>query len=230
MFSSAYRELSISSPAVPTTPCTFPLTLGDLERIDMTGKTGATASYWDISGATAGLVEYQRRKPGASGTPVTLADGHRWLLANPTYRPRPEGLTQPLVDQPVDAIFECSVLNTSLPFSGICELARRLLKANYELTDDEVSQLLSVPAGAESGALAEGILTAVFGADQGEKTYTSWVRASLLAGGLSDVEISARDLAHVLAILVATNRTIPLSAFADACRLADTRARLETLI
>jgi hypothetical protein len=196
----------------------------------MTGKIEATESCWDISSATADLVEYQRRKPEASGTPVTLADGQRWLLANPIYRPRLEGLTQPPVDQPVDAIFERSVLNTALPFASFCELARPLLRANYELSEDDVSQLLSVSVGAESRTLAEGILTAVFGADQGEKTYTSWVRASLLAGGLSGSEIPARDLAHVLAILVATNRTIPLSAFADACRLADTRARLETLI
>ena len=196
----------------------------------MTGKIGATGSSWDTSSPAPDLVEDQRRKPGALGTPVTLADGQQWMMANPTYCPRPEGLTQPPVDRPLDAIFECSVLNTNLPFSGFCDVARRLLAANYELTEDELSQLLSVPPGAESRALAEDVLNALFGADRGEKTYTNWVRASLLANGLSDSGIPAQDLVHVLTILVATNRTIPLSAFADACRLADTRARLETLI
>jgi hypothetical protein len=52
----------------------------------------------------------------------------------------------------------------------------------------------------------------------------------LIANGLSLVEIQARDLANVLAILTATNRTIPLSAFADACQAADARTRLESLI
>ena len=47
-----------------------------------------------------------------------------------------------------------------------------------------------------------------------EKTYTAWVRASLIANGLSQARVSAGDLVNVLAILVATNRTIPLPKFA----------------
>ncbi|MCA1684592.1 MAG: hypothetical protein LC745_01120 [Planctomycetia bacterium] len=50
------------------------------------------------------LTEPDRRKPGADGTPVALADGQLWLLANPTYRPRSAGLTRPQVDQTLDRI------------------------------------------------------------------------------------------------------------------------------
>ena len=159
-----------------------------------------------------------------------LADGQYWLLAGPTYRPRAEGLTRPMVDRPLDRIFECAVLNEGLSLSDLWEAARGLLKANYELSDDEVAQLLSLSPGPESRALAGHVLDALFGADLAGKTYTAWVRASLTANGLGLSEIPARDLVNVLAILVATNRTIPLSRFADACRLLDERARLETLI
>ena len=38
-----------------------------------------------------------------------------------------------------------------------------------------------------------------------------------------------KNVTHVLAILVATKRTVPLSTFAEAFRLAESRARLEAL-
>jgi hypothetical protein len=195
----------------------------------MTGKIAATESSLDTSAPTRRLVEYERRKPGASGTPIVLADGQQWLLANPTYRATSNGLTQPSVDHLLDVVFDCSVLATSLRFTDFFELAGQLLKANYDLGDDELSHLLSVSAGAETREFIERILSALFGTDS-ERTYTSWVRASLLTNGLEDVEIPARDLTHVLAILVATKRTVPLSTFAEACRLAESRARLEALI
>ena len=175
-------------------------------------------------------IERERRKPGATGSPVTLADGQPWLLANPTYRPRPEGLTQPLVDQTLDRIFECAVLGDRLSLCDLWAAARRLLEPNYELSGAEMARLLSVSEGPESRALAGHLLDALFTPDAAEKTYTAWVRASLLANGLGREDLPARDLVNVLAILVATNRTIPLSKFADACRLLDERARLETLI
>ncbi len=134
------------------------------------------------------------------------------------------------MDRPLDRVFESAVLNEGLALGDLWELARALLKANYDLTDAEAADLLSVADGAESRALAAGVLQALFGADGGEKTYTSWVRASLAANGLAREKVAARDLANVLAILVATNRTVPLAQFADVCRSADDSARLEALI
>lgn len=176
------------------------------------------------------MIEHERRKPGARGTPVRLADGHVWLLANPSFRPRPEGLTRPQVDGPLDRIFESTVLNEGLSLFDLWSVGRELLKDNYSLSDDEAATLLSVSAGGESRSLAIEILGALFDSGQVGRTYTAWVRASLIANGLDRVSIPAQDLSNVLTILVATNRTIPLARFADACRLSDERARLETLI
>jgi len=179
---------------------------------------------------SADPIEGRRRRAGARGTPVPLADGQTWLLANPLYGTGPEGATSPPVDRPLDRVFESAVLNEGLSVCDLWELARGLLKANYELSDAEAAELLSVAPGPESRALAEGVLGAVFGADQGGKTYTAWVRASLAANGLTREKVAARDLVNVLAILVATNRTVPLSQFADVCRASDDAARLEALI
>jgi hypothetical protein len=162
--------------------------------------------------------------------PVTLADGQTWLFAYPVYRPREGGLTLPMIDAPLDRVFESTVLGEGLSLCDLWQVARELLRVNYELSDDEMNQLLSVSPGPECRALASDVLDAVVGADAGGKTYTAWVRASLLANGLGREDIPARDLSNVLAVLVATNRTIPLSKFADACRLLDERARLEALI
>jgi hypothetical protein len=176
------------------------------------------------------LFEHERRKPGARGSLITLTDGQQWLLANPTYHPGAEGLTQPPVDEPLDRIFESAVLNENLALSDLWEVAGKLLKANYELSSEEVSHLIGLFTEPEGRAFARDVVGALFGSDRGEKTFTRWVRTSLIANGLSQAEIHAEDLMDVLAILVATNRTIPLSRFADACRQADERARLETLI
>jgi hypothetical protein len=176
------------------------------------------------------LSESERRKPGARGTLVRLADGQHWLLATPTYRACRDALTDPDVDQPLDKLFEGLVLDEPASISDIARIAWPLLKANYDLGDDEVAALLSVAPGAEGHRLASAAFEAVFGPDQAARSYGDWVRASLLANGLGSVEIPTRDLSNVLAILVATNRTIPLAQFADACREVHEQANLESLI
>ena len=179
-------------------------------------------------------LEFDRRKPGACGTFVTLADGQAWLLAQPSYRPKADGLTTPDVDRPLDRVFECSILNEPFSLCDLWEVARKALKANYELSEDELANLLSVSPGQEAEsfgkAILEAILEAILASEIAEKSFTNWVRASLLANGLGQTDVPARDLLNVLTILVATNRTIPLSRFADACRLQDERNRLETLL
>ena len=186
--------------------------------------------FMDISDRTLEPLESERRRSGATGAPVILADGQTWLLARPNYRPTSDGLTQPPLDRPLDRVFERAVTGQGILLADLWELARTLLRTNYELSDVELSRLLSVAPGPESTTLAADVLDAVGGGDRGEKTYTAWVRATLLANGLGTNDIPAQDLANVLTILVATNRTIPLLRFADACRLQDEQARLETLI
>jgi hypothetical protein len=186
--------------------------------------------YTDIYPQMADPVEYERRRPGADGIPIRLSDGRDWLLARPAYRPTLAGVSTPVVDGPLDRIFECAVIGGELDLKDIWLAAKQLLSVNYELTPDELRDLLSTSPGSESRTLASGVIEALFGSEQDEKTYTRWVRASLLANGLGGVDIAAQDLPNVLAILVATNRSIPLYRFADACRLVDERARLERLI
>jgi hypothetical protein len=184
----------------------------------------------DASSPTYDPVESERRKPGATGTPAVLADGQTWLLANPVYRAGLGTLTEPAVDGPLDRAFESAVLNEGLSLCDVWLAGRALLRANYELSDGEVARLLTVSPGENSRSLANAVLEALLGSERRERTYTAWVRASLLANGLGMAEIPAADITNVLAILAATNRTIPLSRFADACRVMDERARLETLI
>jgi hypothetical protein len=178
----------------------------------------------------ANFLECERRKPGADGIPIRLSDGRNWLLARPAYCPRLAGVTTPVVDEPLDRIFECAVMGGDLDLKDIWLAAKQLLLANYELSPDELRNLLSTSPGPDSRTLASGVIEALFGSGQDEKSYSRWVRASLLANGLGGMDISAQDLPNVLAILVATNRSIPLFRFADACRLVDERARLERLI
>ena len=174
--------------------------------------------------------EVERRKPGARGTPVILANGQAWRLAEPVFRPRVNRLTEPDVDLPIDRVFENTVLNEPQDLSDLLEVARKALKVNYTLSEDELNKLLSITPGQEAETLVDEILKAIFVSGSAERSFTSWVRASLLANGLGQTDVPARDLINVLTILVATNRTIPLSRFADACRLQEERARLETLL
>ena len=52
-------------------------------------------------------IERERRRPGARGTLATLADGHPWLLAEPTFRPTAKGLTTPDVDSAIVLAVAC---------------------------------------------------------------------------------------------------------------------------
>jgi hypothetical protein len=166
----------------------------------------------------------------AGGTPVTLADGQVWALANPTYCPRPDGLTSPLVDRALDRLVDGTILDQKVSLCDVWDAARRLLGANYHLTDDEIAELLGVRPGPESESLAEAVFEALLGARGSEKSFTAWVRATLLANGLNREGIPAADLPNVLEVLVATNRTIPFSKFADACQILSERARLDALL
>ena len=221
---------SISYQPIPLIRSTTPAAIPGRDCRDTTGLIEETVFTTDTLKATPELDERLRRKANAIGTPVKLADGSLWLLANPKYRPSSAGLTRPLVDRSLDRIFECTVFGEGVPLSELFEVARALLKANYELSDDEIGKLLSVSQGHESQTVASEILNSLFGVNLSDKTYTSWVRASLAANGLCRETILAQDVVNILGILVSTGRTIPLSKFADACLVVDERARLETLI
>jgi hypothetical protein len=176
------------------------------------------------------LIEHQRRRPGARGRLVRLADGQPWLLAEPSFRPTLSGLTDPDVDREMNQFHEQIVLGDDLALIDIFAVARSLLLANYQLGDDEVAGLLEVEPGEEAEDLARAVLESLFGPDQRVGSYVDWVRASLLANGLASTAIPASALHDVLTILMATNRTISPSQFIDVCREARDRDSLERLI
>ena len=182
------------------------------------------------SGPMRDLSEHERRRPGARGRPVRLADGLPWLLAEPTFRPTSSGLTTPDVDVEMDRFYEQIVLGDDIPLADIMAVGRILLLANYHLTDDEVAELLEVGVGAEAEALAGAVLESLFGPDQRVRGYVDWVRTSLLANGLAISQIPASAINDVLTILMATNRTVSPSQFVDACRAARDRDSLERLV
>lgn len=189
-----------------------------------------TASPTAISSPTSEPAEPSRRKPGASGLPVRLADGAPWLLAVPRYRPSGGSLTVPDVDAEIDRLFERSALCGEVELVDVWSAARTLLLANYDLTDDEFAELADVAPGDEARELSATVLEALFGPTEAVRSYSDWVRASLLANGIAPASIRPPDLANVLAILVATDRTIPASRYIDASRAAEEQATLETLI
>jgi hypothetical protein len=176
------------------------------------------------------LSEQARRKPGASGIPVTLSDGAKWLFASPVFKASQAALTSPNIDKLLDRIFEKLVLEKSVPLVEVMSAAGLLLKANYHLADEELSDLLEADIGGESNQLVEAILEVLFGPAQAPRSYSHWIRASLLSNGLGATTIDARELPHVLALLVSTGRSIPLSGFADACTAAVENERLEALV
>jgi hypothetical protein len=139
-------------------------------------------------------------------------------------------LTTPNVDREIDRFHEQIVLGDDLSLVDLFAVARTLLLVNYELGDDEVADLIEVEPGEEAEELARAVLEALFGPDQRVNSYVDWVRASLLANGLAPTAIPASALHDVLAILMATNRTVPPSQFIDACRAARNRDSLERLV
>ena len=176
------------------------------------------------------LTEHRRRRPGARGSFVRLADGQLWLLAEARFRPRRDALTRSDLDREIDRFHEQIILGNELLLVDIMGVARRLLLVNYELRDDEAADLLEVDPGEEAEVLARSVLESLFGPDQRARGYVDWVRASLLANGLAPTSIPASALHDVLSILMATNRTLPPAQFIDACRTVRDRDSLERLV
>jgi hypothetical protein len=184
----------------------------------------------DVSKPMPEFLEFERRKPGAWGRQVRLADGEIWMLAEPVFRPTLARLTTPDVDLEIDRFHEQIILGDDVLLADILAVARTLLLVNYELSNEEVADLLAVEDGPEAETLAKDVLESLFGPDQRVRSYSDWVRASLMANGLAHSEIPASAINDVLTILMATNRTVAPSQFIDACRAAQDRDSLERLV
>lgn len=122
------------------------------------------------------------------------------------------------------------MLKQAVPLEEVMTAAAALLSANYQATDEELSDLLETEPGEECNRLMNAVLDALFGPEVECRTYTDWIRASLAANGLGAEPIHAHELPHVLGVLAATNRTVPLRGFAEACIDALEKERLEALV
>lgn len=175
-------------------------------------------------------LEADRRRPGASGVAVGLADGQMWLFARPIFRASRNSLTRPDVDALLDRFHERIVLGEDIPLDEIFLAARTLLQANYDLSNAELNLLLEVAEGDEAQDLARGVSEALFGPDQRVRGYTDWVRASLLANGLNLTDVPGDAIGDLMAVLVSTRRTVPAGQFIEACRVARDREAREALV
>jgi hypothetical protein len=227
---SVIKGRHISSRGARPIPCCFLNLMSARAYLVMNGVTVETEFLTGDSRRMRELLESKRRRPGAKGRLVCLADGEPWLLAEPTFRPTSSGLTTPDVDEEIDRFHEQIILGDDVLLSDVFAAARMLLLANYQLSNDEVADLLEVQDGPEAETLAKVVLELLFGPDQRVRTYTDWVRASLLANGLDLSEIPASAINDVLTILMSTNRAVPPSQFVDACRAAQDRNSLERLV
>lgn len=174
--------------------------------------------------------ELLRRKPGARGRPIRLADGSDWLLPDARYHVGPGALTRPDLDAWVDRFHEQMTLGEEIALADILLVARSLLLVNYELDDEELAELLTVAAGMEAERMTGDVLAALFGAGDRSRGFTDWARVSLVANGLAGLELDPAAIQDVLMILVATGRAIPSVSFIDSCRIAADRESLEHLI
>ena len=160
---------------------------------------------------------------------MTLSDGAAWLLA-PLSICHEENSTTSSLNSRIDKVFEDQIENNNISVDDIIYICIKLLQHNYDLYNCEIIQLLNLPVGEELDSLAEVVVGILFGFSCSRRSYTRWVRASLLANGLADGEYNTDDLHDVLLILLATNRTVPLAQFADVCKEALTKANLDSIV
>ena len=174
-----------------------------------------------------------RAKNGAVGTPIELADGNTWLLADGGLLNHLDGLR--------DEIDDSARLAGSVPMLTIYEAAAQLLDANYLLSRLDIWSLLSRPEDeAEAKLVDQRIADAVFLALYGEKpeaqrtladrrTYTQWAASALIANGIDPTAIPTALLPHVLEQLEWTRRCIPRQDFIESAeagaKMAGIRAR-----
>jgi hypothetical protein len=196
----------------------------------MNGLIVETEFYMATSFSMKSLEESTRRKPGAAGVPIRLSDGHEWLFAIPQFCLNRKSLTTPAIDLELDELFESSTLEGNVSLRSIFSACRLLLLENYLLTDLEIANLLSLASADEAKNLADATMGILFGVQARERSYSDWIRTSLLANGIGMVAITSDQVSDVMNLLVATKRTIPAQQFINACAVAAENSVLESLV
>jgi hypothetical protein len=161
------------------------------------------------------LTPEARAKRGARGIPAVMGDGEEWLLFQDSLSPELDGYR--------DRLFDSSTLTKKVGMDDVREVAWFLLKLNYSLTGEEAASLV-VNAGQKG--LAEAVMDALLWPDGEHKTYTTWVRSSLLTNGLVPESIPPEILPSVLLQLVQTGRAVPADEFISSAVAAGKRRKL----
>lgn len=159
------------------------------------------------------VVTGARRDPG--GPRVVLADGRAWTLARP-------GLS-PVLNDVRDRMFDEMAVAKRVSIPDVIQAAWVLLLANYALTDDDLTRLLT---GADEKGLVDAVIDAMFGPEVPRRTYTTWVLSAFHANGLDPAKVPGHLVPEVMKQLVETGRAIPSADYVDAAAAAEKRRKL----
>jgi hypothetical protein len=103
-----------------------------------------------------------RRAEWRDGHKITLSDGQEWTIPKPRLRLRPRFESGKVVgtrdveyrpedDAIVDTLFGASDVDPDAWVQARWELLARLLRANYDLSDDALTELLAIDSGDAGG-------------------------------------------------------------------------------
>lgn len=151
----------------------------------------------------------ERIRSDAVGTPVELADGRTWLLAE--HPPELGGVW--------DTLYNDAVARGSYVEEQIRTAALHLLLANYDLSAEEA---FALTLGAPIRPLVEAVEHALWGPGRITYDYSDWVLASLYANGIDPDRVPPAVLPTVLELLVAMKRTLPAEQMIGSLKYAKT--------
>jgi len=152
------------------------------------------------------------------------------MFAVPTYRADRESLTDPPVDEYLCKIHDSLILSQSVDLVDVFAASRILLEANYDVSLEELEELLIVDEGPEAREFADQVITVLFGDRDQSRSYIDWLRVNLLAGGFVGTEIGGSVLPRLLSLLATQNRLMPANVFIDSCIQAEEATVVDHLL
>lgn len=132
------------------------------------------------------------------GTPIVLADGGTWIVADEL----------PYLGGIWDRLYEDNVARHQYQTHHLATGLQRLLQANYRLSDSEAFGLVQI---CEWRAMILAIERAMFGPPPKEVNWTwgDWIVNSFLANGIDPASVPPSRFLQVMAILTETKHAIP---------------------
>lgn len=166
--------------------------------------------------ATGGVSPEATLRDGASGLPVTLADGQLWILSCDDLRPS--------LDSVRNRIFDANVLNGSYDPDDQIRIriaaAHLVMMAHAIDMDTAVELIRLVPIE----TLIAPIEEIFWGDREGSRTYSVWARVSLRINGIDLDRLPPEEIYPTLNGLETTGKALP-KAFIASVEAAHRRAR-----